>query len=299
MDINLEYYKIFYYVGTKQSITLAAEELSISQPAVSQAIKNIEQAYGCKLFARVPKGVRFTAEGEVLFSYVKKGYETILAGDKRLNEMLNLESGEIRIGASDMTLKYYILSYLEKFHELHPEIKVTVTNAPTPETISCLSDGEIDFGVVSTPFNDASNIKKIPVKEIRDIFVAGNRFSDLKGKKISYKDLEKMSTMCLEGHTSTRQYVTSYLKKFGAKLKPEFELATSDMLVQFAKRNLGIASVVEDFAKEELENGELFELKFEEEIPKRKFCIVLNEKLPMSTAAKELISAMLDNNYLK
>ena len=66
----------------------------------------------------------------MLFSYVERGYEAILSGEKRLLEMLNLEKGEICIGASDMTLKYYLLPYLERFHEKYPNIRVTVTNAP-------------------------------------------------------------------------------------------------------------------------------------------------------------------------
>lgn len=76
MDINLEYYKIFYYVAGRQSITLAAAELSISQPAVSQAVKHLEEALSCALFVRTSKGVRLTKEGEMLFSYVERGYET-------------------------------------------------------------------------------------------------------------------------------------------------------------------------------------------------------------------------------
>ena len=117
MDINLEYYKIFYYVTKHQSITQAAEVLSISQPAVSQAVKNLEKALGCKLFVRMAKGVRLTSEGEVLYSFVSKGYESILSGERKLSEILDLEGGEICIGASDMTLQFYLLSYLEQFHE--------------------------------------------------------------------------------------------------------------------------------------------------------------------------------------
>ena len=148
MDINLEYYRIFYYVSRHRSITLAAEALSLSQPAVSQAVKNLENALGSRLFVRTSKGVRLTTEGEVLYSYIKRGYETILLGEKKYKEMLDLESGEIRIGASDMTLQFYLLSYLEEFHEAYPKIKVTVTNAPTPETLRHLQDGKIDVGVV-------------------------------------------------------------------------------------------------------------------------------------------------------
>lgn len=292
MDINLEYYKIFYYVTKYQSITQAAEVLSISQPAVSQAVKNLEKALGCKLFVRMAKGVRLTSEGEVLYSFVSKGYESILAGERKLSEILDLEGGEICIGASDMTLQFYLLSYLEQFHEKYPDIKVTVTNAPTPETLGYLEDGRIDFGVVSTPVITKHGCIQIPVRKIRDIFVAGHKFEYLKGKKLRYRELSDLPVMCLEGDTSTRRYVAEFLEKEHVMLQPEFELATSDMLIQFAKRSLGVASVVEDFAKQAIREGELFELQFDKEIPKREFCIVYNDKIPMSTAAGKLFQTL-------
>ena len=293
MDINLEYYRIFYYVSRHRSITIAAEALSLSQPAVSQAVKNLENALGSQLFVRTSKGVRLTTEGEVLYSYIKRGYETILLGEKKYKEMLDLESGEIRIGASDMTLQFYLLSYLEQFHEAYPKIKVTVTNAPTPETLRHLQDGKIDFGVVSTPVNTKANLSVIPVRKIRDVFVAGRKFHALQGKKLSYKELERLPVMCLEGSTSTKTYVEEFLKQYDVQLKPEFELATSNMLIQFAVKSLGIASVVRDFAAEQLADGELFELEFESEIPQREFCIVYDEKIPRTKASEELLGRLL------
>lgn len=293
MDINLEYYKIFYYVASYKSITLAAEKLSISQPAVSQAVKHLEGALSCALFVRTSKGVRLTKEGEMLFSYVERGYETLLSGEKKLSEMLNLEQGEICVGASDMTLKFYLLPYLERFHEQYPKIRVKVTNAPTPETLRHLGDGRIDFGIVSTPVSSRHHLKVVPVREIQDVFVAGKKFESLKGRTLSYRELMEQPVMCLEGSTSTREYVEGFLKEEKVTLRPEFELATSDMLIQFAMRNLGIASVVEDFAGEYLESGELFLLKFEKQIPKRQFCIVSDERIPMSAAASKLLGYLL------
>lgn len=293
MDINLEYYKIFYYVASYQSITLAAEKLSISQPAVSQAVKHLEADLSCALFVRTSKGVRMTKEGEMLFSYVERGYETILSGEKKLLEMLNLEKGEICIGASDMTLKFYLLPYLEQFHEKYPKIRVTVTNAPTPETLRHLADGKIDFGIVSTPIESHKHLKVTPVKEIRDIFVAGKKFEHLRGKSLSYKALEKYPVICLEGSTSTRRYVEEFLEQEGVSLQPEFELATSDMLIQFAIRNLGIASVVSEFAKEQIEGDMLFPLEFDKEIPKRQFCIVSDERVPLSASAARLLDSLI------
>ena len=176
MDVNLEYYKIFYYVARSGGITQAAEELALSQPAVSQSIKNLERQLKLTLFVRMKKGVRLTREGELLYSYVSRGYEYIRQGEQKVQEMLDLDLGEIHIGASDMTLQFYLLPWLEQFHRRYPGIKVTVTNAPTPETIRHLMDGRIDFGVVSTPVNSRHPWNLVPVKKIEDIFVAGSLF---------------------------------------------------------------------------------------------------------------------------
>lgn len=293
MDTNLEYYRFFYYVGKYKSISLAAKELAVSQPAVSQAIRNLERELGSSLFMRTARGVRLTAEGEVLYSYVKRGYETILLGEKKFLEMQDLESGEICIGASDMTLQFYLLEHLERFHEAYPKIKVTVTNATTPETLRHLQDGRIDFGVVSTPMEAGKNLHVTPVRAIEDIFVAGKKFSYMQGGKLSYKELEKMPLMCLEGNTSTRRYVEQFLREQDVKITPEFELPTSDMLIQFAKRGLGIASVVKDFALEGIESGELFQLVFNRPIPKRQFCIVVDDRVPMTAAAGRMLDFLV------
>lgn len=131
---NLEYFKVFYYTAKSGSVTGAAALLSISQPAVSQSLRQLESSLGVTLFARASRGVKLTAEGELLYSYVKQGYEQMEIGVEKVLQMRNLELGEVRIGASDMTLQFYLLPFLEKFHERYPEIKVCVTNGPTPET---------------------------------------------------------------------------------------------------------------------------------------------------------------------
>ena len=112
MNINLEYYKIFYYVAKHGSITKAARELCLSQPAVSQEIKQLEENLGVALFVRQAKGVSLTYEGQVLYSYVEKGYESIIQGEAKVKELIGLEIGEVKIGASDMTLQYFLLPCL-------------------------------------------------------------------------------------------------------------------------------------------------------------------------------------------
>ena len=292
MNINLEYYKIFYYVASCHSVTAAAKELCISQPAVSQGLKALETALGAKLFHRTSKGVSLTNEGEVLFTYIKNGVEQIQLGEQKLNELLNMTTGEIRIGASDMTLKFYLLPYLQRYHQMYPDIKVTVTNAPTPQTLEHLYEGRIDFGIVSNPLEVREHLSVMPVREIRDVFVAGKQFWRYKQKMLSYLDLETMPIICLEPHTSTRKYVDDFLLQNHVTLEPEFELATSDMIVQFARQNLGIGCVVEDFAKEYIDAEELFVLQFDKQIPPRQICVVHDERLPLSIAAGRMMELL-------
>ncbi len=295
MSSSLEYYKVFYYVATLGSITLASEKLCISQPAVSQAVRQLELSLDCQLFMRMSKGVKLTREGEFLFDYVKSGLENIWHGENMLRRMRDLETGEVRIGASDMTLQFYLLPYLEKFHELYPGIKVTVSNGPTPETLRFLYEGKIDFGVVSTPFEARSEVKSAPVKEVRNVFIAGEKFKHLEGKKLSYDILKELPCIFLEKNTSTRTFMDQFLKKRDVEVEPEFELSTSDMIVQFAMRNLGIGCVMSGFAQMELEKGNLIELQFEDPMPGRQFAIITDSKTPISPAGKKILKLMIDD----
>ena len=304
MTNNLEYYKVFYHVAKCGSITLAAQELNISQPAVSQQIKQLESLLGTSLFRRTGRGIKLTGEGEILFRYVSKGYEQFELGEQRLSQILRLDAGEVRIGASDMTLRFFLLPYLEKFHERYPGIKVSVTNGPTPETLKYLSDDVIDFGIVSSIGNatrkeseeEDTSLRFRNVRDIEDIFIAGRRFTSYKNHMLDLKELEHLPMIILEGQTSTGRYIEDFLAKNSVTIHPEFALATSDMIVQFALRNLGVGCVVRDFAKEYIDSGVLFELRLKQMIPKRHMCVVTDEKRPMSVAARGLLELIFEEN---
>ncbi len=183
MNINLEYYKFFYYAAKCGSITQAAEALSVTQPAVSQAIRALAKALGTDLFVRNGKGVQLTPAGEILYDYVKRGYEQIKMGSARCLEMTNMETGEIRIGASDMTLQFYLLPYLQRFHERYPGIRISVTNGPTPETMHYLSEGRIDFGLVTTPLKPPKGISGDTGADGQDVLWPVSDSVQLKGDR--------------------------------------------------------------------------------------------------------------------
>ena len=154
----------------------------------------------------------------------------------------------------------------------------------------------IDFGIVSSPLEE-EELTVIPVMEIQDTFVAGRRFLPYKNKMLDFSILEELPLICLEGKTSTRAYLETFLEKQDIFVKPEFELATSDMIVQFALRNLGIGCVVRDFAKQQIDEGKLFELRFTQVLPSRHICVVKSQKNGLSAAAKELLM-MIEGDFV-
>ena len=284
MNISYDWYRLFCAVADCKSITLASEKLYISQPAVSQGIRQLEEAIGCPLFLRTSKGVRLTAEGQLLYGYATAGLHSIDEGERRLREMMRLESGEIKIGASDMTLEFCLLCYLEKFHACHPGVKIAITNNPTPQTIELLRQGKIDFAAVSEPVS-CDGFEKIPVREIRDIFICGRDLDIPDGVRIS--ELADRLIL-LEGNTSTRSYLDAEFRKRGFVASPKFELATSPQIVSFASRNMGIGCVVADFAERAVADGTVRPVAVCDPLPPRSICIVRGEK-EHSRAADELL----------
>ena len=193
----------------------------------------------------------------------------------------------------DMTLEFFLLEHLETFHKRYPGVRISVTNVSTPETLRLLHDGAIDFGAVSSPVDGQAGLVVRSVSEIQDVFVAGARFDELRGRTLSPLQLAGLPIVCLEQNTSTRRYIDAFLSEHGVRLQPEFELATSPLIAQFAARGMGVGSLVRNFALPFLRDGRLFELTLSPSPPPRNICLVYDGRLPLSTAASRLLEQML------
>ena len=284
-------YRTFLAVAEAGSVTEAARRLFVSQPAVSAEIAALEEMLGVRLFFRSRRGVQLTEAGETLLGHVTSAFALLDAGRERLRELAGLERGTLRIGASDMTLRFYLLDHIAEFRRLYPNVRLSVTNAPTPKTLSALRDGLIDFGMVSGPLTaEGEDLVFTPVRTVYDIFIVAPSHPLAGRKGITREELAEYPMMMLEGQTSTRAYLERWL---GAGFpSPAIELATSDLLIEFAKRGIGVASVVRDFAEEALAAGELCLLSLCEEIPPREFYLVRPARLSPSAAAKTMLSLL-------
>ncbi|TVY10067.1 LysR family transcriptional regulator [Paenibacillus cremeus] len=291
MLANMEWYRVFYFVAKSGNISKAAEELYLTQPAVSHSIKQLEKKLGGQLFFRTSKGVTLTAEGEVLFKYIVQAYHFMETGERKISEMQQLMAGEVKIGAGDTLSRHYLLPHLERFHHQFPAIKLQVTNRTTRETIALLKEGKIDFGIVHLPIED----KQLIVREgqrIQDCFVAGVRYRGIAEHPVSLSKLLEHPIILLEHGSSTRRYIDRYAEQQGHVLHPEIELGSVDLLVQFAQIGLGIACVVKDFITDELERGSLFEIQLEPPIPPRHIGLITLKDVPVSAAARHLMAML-------
>ena len=292
MDINYESYKIFYHVALNQSISKAADKLLISQPAVSYQIKVLEEQLGITLFVRTKKGVTLTDEGKILSSYISKGIENFINGENALTNLKNLDYGIIRIGASTTVSKHVLMPYLKIFHKLYPNIEINITNNLTEELMRELRNGNLDILILNLPMKEGKDLDIKNILEVQDIFVANKDYYDILNKKISLNDLNNYPLLFQKKPSNTRDYLDNYLNTNKIKLIPKMEIVSYNLIMDFIKIGFGIGYATKEFIKEELNNGDLYELNVIPKIPKRFIgAVTLKQTIP-NFSVNKLIDLM-------
>ena len=292
MNQNLSSYRIFYTVANTGNISKAAKELYISQPAISKAISKLEQSLDVILFHRSSRGVTLTMEGELLFTQVQTAFSAIRHGEEQLKKVNELGISQISIGVSITLCKYVLLPYLQQFVKDNPHIKVTITCHPTMETLRDIDNSVTDIGVVGIP-SLPNGLTYILFREIQDTFVTTDRY--LENLKIRVGNdrkaiLNNATFMMLNKENISRKYVDMYLSSHQITMDNIIEINTMDLLIELAKIDLGIACVIKDFVKDELDDHSLTEVSLGRAIPKRKLGLVYKDDTIMTDAMKKFIS---------
>lgn len=287
MKAKLDNYRIFYEVAQAGSFSKASDKLYISQSAISQVMKQLEEDLGTKLFQRYAKGVILTKEGEVLFHYVKDAIDSLYIGEKKLDNMRNLEEGSLIIGAGDTISSNYLLPYLESFHKYYPNIRLQVYNRTSIEMMELVKAGRVDVAFVNLPMKE-KDIEIHPCFVIHDIFIASSNYP----MKESYtkKEIAELPLILLERNSNSRHYVDQQFKKEHINLTAQIEIGAHELLLQFAKINLGIACVIKEFSTAYLERNDVLELPLKNPLPPRSIGYVINQKVPLSSATKLFLS---------
>ena len=274
MKTSLDLYKTFYYVARSGSITQAANELMISQPAVSKAIKVLENDLDTILFNRNKDGVTLTNAGELLLKKIKQSIELIISAEEDLTSLNNMEQGTINIGAGNTIMQRYLMPYITKFHETYPNINVKVHTIVTPELIKRAQLGLIDVIFTHLPNNIPNDFDIIKIKTLHDIFVV-NKDSNYINKTIRKKDLEKLPLILLPLSASNRKNFDKFCLSNNIKINPLMEIGNDLIIEECAKSGLGVGLVVREYVQKSLDNQELYELNTTFNIePKDLVCLI-------------------------
>lgn len=292
-DIDLNLYKVFYSVATTGNITKAAEQLYISQPAVTKSIKQLENTLGGALFIRTKKGVTLTEEGKVLLNYVKNILEEARNAQNKFNSLIKLEEGKIHIGASATVSKHFLMPYLEEFHRRYPNIDIEITNELTPNLIKDLRNGYVDFLVTNLPMKDYLDFDIKVCTKLHDTFACSEKYLTKQDKVFELEELLKYKIITQKEPSNTRAFLNNYMKKNNIEFKPDIEIVSYNLVVEFIKAGFGIGYVTKEFIKDELNNKELYEIKVTPKISTRDLGIITLKNNTLSYAASKFIDLII------
>ncbi len=296
MDIKLDQYKAFSAVAKCASFSIAASELYMTQSAISQQIKSLEDSLGVTLFIRGRNGATLTPQGKLLLGYVEKALELFTSAENHLAKLSELESGSLIIAAGDTISKHYLLPALEKFNTIYPKVKLKIINRVTSEAIDLLRTGKADIAVINLPFEeDVQKHGKLNIKKaftLHDIFVSGNKFDYLKNTILTPKEISDLPLIMLEEKSNSRLYVDNFFSQLDIKLQPEIELGSHDLLLEFASSNLGVSCVIKEFAKIPIDSGKIFEIQTTSPIPPRSIGVCTLEEVTTSAATDKFLELL-------
>lgn len=295
MKTKLDYYRIFYETARFASFSTAAEHLYISQSAISQCIRQLENDLNAQLFNRSRKGISLTKEGATLFQKIEVAMKAIEQGETLLERLQHLESGTLSIAAGDTITSHFLMPYLEHFHAKYPGIRIEMANSYSSNMIQMVKEGRADMAFVNLPVDDEELCIESCL-EIHDIFVCGKDF-DAKNS-YSWDEIATLPLILLEKNSTSRRFLDNRFQEKGISLSPQIEIAAYDLLIRFASIHLGIACVVEEFAKDALKSGEIRKMNLSPKLPNRNIGCAYLKNTPLSLSAQSFLDLIKSKKAL-
>ncbi len=292
MKAKLDYYRIFYETARFASFSTAAQHLYISQSAISQCIRQLENDLNVKLFTRTRRGVTLTKEGAILYQKVESAIQMLEQGETLLERVQHLESGELSIAAGDTITKHFLMPYLEQFHREHPEIRIEMANSYSSRMLQLVKEGKADLAFINLPAKD-DELSIEPCLEIHDIFVCAPEYKVK--NRYNWREIAEEPLILLEKNSSSRRFLDRCFEEKSITLSPQIEIAAHDLLINFASINLGVACVIEEFSKDALNQGTIQKLTLSPQLPPRHIGCAYMRGTSLSLAAKSFLRLIQGN----
>ena len=285
MNVDLELYKVFYVVAKNKHMTRASEELHISQPAISQSIKKLEDQLGGILFLRSNKGMELTEEGKMFYEYVKGALELIGNAENEFTSFKDLSKGEIKVGCSTTLTKLILMDTLENFHKDYPNININIVNGLTSNLINDLKLGKLDFVIFNESNVKENNLYLEKIKELKQGFVYNPDYYTDNVK--TFSDLNKLPLILQNGESNSRKLLDYIALQKHLKLIPRMEVVSQELISEFTNIGLGVGFVIIDLANRNFKN--LKELEINKTIPNINVYLAMNKSISLTFASKKFI----------
>ncbi len=285
--MSYDTYNVFYYVSKFKSITLAANYLNVSQPAVTKQIKKLEEKLEYTLFIRTKKGLILTTDGEKLFEEVSKAIEIFNMIENNNNLSKTVTDGVIRIISEYAIIKNILLPILLKFNRMYPNIKIYIECYPISEAIKKLRNGEVDLLVINNDYVEYSDIFFTPFYELHDILVVNSEIQYNYPKKIQLEKINNYPLICKKDSVF-KELLNRMLDNI--KLNPVWELSEYWLVEVYIKMNMGIGIISKEFISKELEEKKLIKIETDVELPKRELCYVIQKNNNLRPELSKLLS---------
>lgn len=285
MNVDLELYKVFYVVAKNKHMTRASEELHISQPAISQSIKKLEDQLGGTLFLRSNKGMELTEEGKMFYEYVKGALELIGNAENEFTSFKDLSKGEIKVGCSTTLTKLILMDALENFHKDYPNININIVNGLTSNLINDLKLGKLDFVIFNESNVKENNLYLEKIKELKQGFVYNPDYYTDNVK--TFSDLNKLPLILQNGESNSRKLLDYIALQEHVKLIPRMEVVSQELISEFVNIGLGVGFVIIDLANRNFKN--LKELEINKTIPNINVYLALNKSVLLTFASKKFL----------
>jgi DNA-binding transcriptional LysR family regulator len=286
----------FVAVVEERSFSRAAARLLRTQPAVSQAVRRLEEWAGESLLDRSTKSGVLTASGRLLYDYAKKVLNLRREARSALEELRALERGKVSIGANESTA-LYLLPVLKGFRARHPRVQVAVKRSLSREIPSALLRYEIDLGVLSfNPQNPDLESAVVSVDELCLIVPRRHRLAGSGG--VSIRELGEEQFIAHNIASPYRQRVIETFARYHTPLQIAAELPTVETIKKFVAMGMGVAFVPRMCVQEELARREFVALPVSELRIQRKLRLIYRRHSTLSAAAQgflEIARALAEN----
>ena len=243
---NFHQLYIFYMVARLQSFSKAAQELSISQPAVSIQVRELENSLGTSLLHRMRRELRLTETGEAVLSYTQRIFALADEMHSVVRDIQGLHSGRLTIGSSTTPGEYILPWLIGKFRQQHSGIQVSLTIANTQGVIDQIYAHELDIGMAGSPVN-VKGLASFPYVLDRIVVIAAPNHPLAQQDGVTIRDLRKYDFIMREPGSATRKTAEGLLSARRVEPRVTMELGSNEAIKRAVAAGLGLG-ILSEFA---------------------------------------------------